>query len=348
MKSSANIEPKEPQQISPQPPPPYAYYPYGNMEEDEIDLVQLFLTIKKYLWLIILIVLVSVTGTYFYAKSLPNLYKAQAVIFSPAKSTSSSYLSALSNLGVGSLLGGDATPVDIVVKLLNSRLMAKEVINNFNLVAYYEKQLSKQAFTIIDGISSDDSLVLWDYLKQNDYIDEKGYATDKLNFKNKNFQLELPEKYSTYKNKIIATLKLIANSREMEENHKPEKMQVSPEYKATFDLEKTIKIFKGNLSVEKDKASFITLSFEDRNPLLAAKLVNFCISNLDHINEQLEISSQKPLVVILDKADMPVFKSKPNKKMIMIISIVTSLIAGVFLSFVIEYLRNLNKTEVSR
>ena len=244
--------------------PPY-YHPYAQIEDDEIDLARLFFVLFRYTWLVVFIVVISLLGAIYYSKTLPNYYKAKAVIFSPSKSSSGGYMSALSSLGMGSLLGGDSAPVDIILKMINSRRMAKELIRQFDLTPYYQKQSpipSKEAMSITD-----------------------------------------------------------------------------PVFKAQFALDRTVRIFQSNFTVEKDKTSFITITYEDRSPLLAAKIVNQCIANLDHINETLGITAQKPLVIVMDAAEVPTTKSKPNKKMIILLTGVSSLLASVFLVFLIDYIR---------
>jgi uncharacterized protein involved in exopolysaccharide biosynthesis len=328
--------PPAPVQAQPiQPPPPY-YYPYAQIEDDEIDLVALLMVLIRYGWLILSIVIITLLGAFIYAKGLPNYYKAKAVIFSPAKSGGSSYLSALNNLGMGGLLGADSTPIDIILKMINSRRMAKDIIRQFDLVTYYQGRVSKQAFSLIPGITQTDSLVLWTTLQHKGYLTPEGYTTSKVKA-----GITLPDIFSKYRSKIQSILAIATSASDVKPNNLISK--IDPNDRASFILDSTIKTFQGSFSAEKDKSAFVTLTFEDRNPLLAAQIVNQCIANLDRINETLEITAQKPLVIVMDRGDVPTTKSKPNKKMIILIAGISSLLGSFFLVFMIDYLRGLLK-----
>ena len=87
---------------------PLAQQPYPYQDDDEIDLIALFLTLKRYIWLILGLFLIATMATYFYAQTLPSVYKAKSVIFSPSKSSSSGggYMAALNSMGMGSLIAG--------------------------------------------------------------------------------------------------------------------------------------------------------------------------------------------------------------------------------------------------
>ncbi len=96
---------------------------------------------------------------------------------------------------------------------------------------------------------------------------------------------------------------------------------------------------KGSMSVNNDKTGLITLGVEGTDPQLVADIANFIVINLDIMNEELRISSQKPMVTVLDPAEKPLVKAKPKKKMIVIIGFMTGAIFSVFLAFVIDYVR---------
>jgi uncharacterized protein involved in exopolysaccharide biosynthesis len=105
------------------------------------------------------------------------------------------------------------------------------------------------------------------------------------------------------------------------------------------DLHDTINAVRNSLSINQDKTGLITLGVENQEPELAAKIANFTVLNLDIINEDLQISSQKPLVTILDPAEVPFNRFRPKRKMIVIIGFLTGGILAVFLSFTIDYLK---------
>lgn len=106
-------------------------------------------------------------------------------------------------------------------------------------------------------------------------------------------------------------------------------------------IEQLIRAVNSRLSVNKDKSNFITVTYEDYDPALAADIANYAVKNLDNINEKLEITSQKPLVIVLDKAEKPVQRSKPSRKNMVVIAFISSSILAAFIAFAIEYIQKL-------
>jgi len=105
-----------------------------------------------------------------------------------------------------------------------------------------------------------------------------------------------------------------------------------------------LKMVMGSLTVEKNKSDFITLSFEDIDKELTSKVANYYVANLDNINEELELTPEKPMVKILDKAEVPVEKSKPKRSQIVILGFISGVFLSVFASFFLEFVKNIKKT----
>lgn len=216
-------------------------------QDDEIDIIELIKTILRY-WKFILVTTFIITfSVVVYSLIITPQYTATTKFFIPEMESQPSYMSRLSSLGLGGIIGGGNTSVEIIINMLNSRRMAKDVLRKFNLI-----------------------------------------------------EIDNPQ-----------------------------------------EIEIAIKEVQGSLVVAKDKTNFITLSFTDVDPKKAALIANFFVQNLDQINEELQISSQKPLVQILDKADVPVYKSKPKRKQMVIIGFISSIILSIFSVFTIEYIKKI-------
>ncbi|GEM_PF-2695719 len=231
-----------------------------NSYDDEIDIIELIKVLIKN-WFLILSITIIATGIGVYvAKKATPMYKADTKFFVPAqdKSALSGYMSAISSLGFGGLSGGNSSS-EIVLNLINSRRMARDIVNRFELVKVYQDRNSK-----------------------------------KINYEN------------GVKEKMI--------------------------YDAVVRI-------KSSLTVNSDKSGLITLAVEDENPQLAADIANYMIRNIDSINEELQISSQKPMVTVLDAAEKPLVTSKPNKKMMVIVGFITGAALSVLLAFTLEYFK---------
>ncbi|MBN1793539.1 MAG: hypothetical protein JW844_01080 [Candidatus Omnitrophica bacterium] len=89
----------------------------------------------------------------------------------------------------------------------------------------------------------------------------------------------------------------------------------------------------------------VTLSIKasDRDPKRAAQIANFCAENLDNINEELQITTQKPMVKILDEATPPL---APNPRGVKKRALTSGLFAGLMCIlgvFFLEYIAYLKR-----
>jgi len=108
---------------------------------------------------------------------------------------------------------------------------------------------------------------------------------------------------------------------------------------ARFDLKKYYKkdtvteasdALKGNTSIVVTKEKAISVSVDNKDPVMAADLANFYISNLDGMNADLAITAAKPVVRLLDKAAPPERRSKPSRSRIVVISLTLSIVGAYY------------------
>jgi len=74
----------------------------------------------------------------------------------------------------------------------------------------------------------------------------------------------------------------------------------------------------------------IRVKVETHSPELSANMANFYVKNLNALNEKIEITSQRPLVKVIDWAGIPSSPSKPRVKW--------NTVIGGFLGFIISFL----------
>ncbi|EGQ8312451.1 LPS O-antigen length regulator [Vibrio parahaemolyticus] len=129
----------EPQKESPQ---HYLPYPPHSQQsaDDEIDLRELFAALWKGKWLIIATTFVFALGSVLYALSLPNIYKADALL-SPAESSNGGGLSKMAGQlgGLAALAGvnlgtGESSQTDLAVQVMKSRQFVEAFINKHDLL----------------------------------------------------------------------------------------------------------------------------------------------------------------------------------------------------------------------
>ncbi|HDY7720832.1 TPA: LPS O-antigen length regulator [Vibrio vulnificus] len=117
----------------PSPPNPHS-------TEDEIDLRELLKALWSGKWLIISITFVFTVGSVFYALSLPNIYKSDALL-APAESSNGGSLSKMAGQlgGLAALAGvnfsgGESSQTDLAIQVMKSRQFIGNFINNHNLL----------------------------------------------------------------------------------------------------------------------------------------------------------------------------------------------------------------------
>ncbi|CCN70263.1 Wzz/FepE/Etk N-terminal domain-containing protein [Vibrio nigripulchritudo] len=128
------------QQLPPNQPCP-SYYPQPPVaENDEIDLRALFAALWKGKWVITITTLLFAASSVFYALSLPNIYKADALL-APTESSNGGGLSQMAGQlgGLASLAGvslgsGEASQTDLAVQVMKSRQFVEAFINKHDLL----------------------------------------------------------------------------------------------------------------------------------------------------------------------------------------------------------------------
>jgi len=115
-------------------------------------------------------------------------------------------------------------------------------------------------------------------------------------------------------------------------------------YKAEF-YEEVLKKLSKATDIKVSKEGVVSVSVVSTDAKLAADIANFYVENLENLNEQLKITLAKPMVTLLDKARVPESKYKPSIKLNIVIAGVVSLFFCIFLSFFIDYCRNIRQQE---
>ena len=130
------MEQKKDHQQNYLPYPPHAQQPV----DDEIDLRELFKALWKGKWIILITTAIFAIGSVLYALSLPNIYKADALL-APAESSNGGGLSqmagqlgglaAMAGINLG---GGESSKTDLAVQVLKSRQFIDAFITKHDLL----------------------------------------------------------------------------------------------------------------------------------------------------------------------------------------------------------------------
>ncbi|HHY0580688.1 TPA: Wzz/FepE/Etk N-terminal domain-containing protein [Vibrio parahaemolyticus] len=117
-----------------------AYPPKPQQGDDEIDLRELFKALWKGKWVIIVTTFVFAFCSVLYALSLPNIYKADALL-APAESSGGGGLSKMAGQlgGLAALAGvnlgaGESSQTDLAVQVMKSRQFIEAFVNKHDLL----------------------------------------------------------------------------------------------------------------------------------------------------------------------------------------------------------------------
>ncbi|MGA1823551.1 MAG: Wzz/FepE/Etk N-terminal domain-containing protein [bacterium] len=281
--------------------------------EDEIDLLELLKVLWKRKILILAIVTITSVAAVFYSLSLDNIYESRAIL-KPAASTERSALSTIrSNLGpfagmLGVGGGNSSDPAaDIFHSLDNIRRNQKFIAD---MVKKY--QLEKDLFEDFDENKSNKN-----FMEHYDYIVFKsvsGLINMSQDQQSNYITLSVQHKNAEFAKRLIDVFLL-------ESSNYLGKTELK-------NIDKKIENYKREIASTSD----ITLK-NNLSGIVAGLIQSKVLAKVQDYYGFTIIS--KPFVA--DSLD----KVRPRRSVICMLSFITSIIAAIFLSFFIEYIKNL-------
>jgi uncharacterized protein involved in exopolysaccharide biosynthesis len=126
-------------------------------DDDEINLLDYWRVIWKYRWLIGILCSTSVLAALIFGLLSPKIYESRVTILSPRETGSGGLLSALGAAGIAQQIAGVSIPSlapnrDLFISVLKSRLMAKDVVERFDLKERYRIRTLQEAIEGAMGI----------------------------------------------------------------------------------------------------------------------------------------------------------------------------------------------------
>jgi len=299
------------------------------IEEDEIDLRELFNTILKYKYKILFFTIIITSLTIIYTMSIPNSYKSE-VILSPQEQSKGSSLGGLGALaGLAGVSLGGSNSMDAFSSLntiMNNNTFNKMMINKYDLInKLSSKNIDKNLVFAMNNRT------FYDFLNNkqidnNQNIEDKIYTTIQ----------SLKSMINLSKDKKTGAMTLTVNSKDrflakelLELYLKESTTQLSK--LDMQDLEKKLKYYKEELSNTQDIELRTQLS-----QLVSSLMQKKVLSKASEYYNVRKIT-QAEVAYIKDK-------TKPKRGLIVVVSFITSLILAIFMVFFIEFLRG-NKEE---
>ena len=289
------------------------------LEEDEIDLKELFNTILKYKYKIALFTFGVVLVTFIYVLSIPNSYKSEIILTAQSESKSSggglASLASLAGVSLGSG-GSGKDPFIMMETTLKDYEFNKMIIQKYNLIEKIQNPQNLVFALGFDGFyfSSDDKEIknldeaIYSVNQKLAKIlsiseDKKtGLITLKAEFTDRFFAKELVD---IYLNEMIEKIKL----QDMKEIDKQIEYYTK-ELNNTYDVSLKEQLSK-SLSALMQKRVFSLAN----DYYFISKVTD---SRIAYIKE----------------------KTQPKRALILVVSMVTSIILGIFMAFFLEFIRS--------
>ena len=289
------------------------------IEEDEIDLRELFAVIWKNRWKIFLFSFIITNLTIAYTLTKPNIYKSEIILIpQEQKSPSMGGLGALAGLA-GVDVGGSG-----VSALSNMNLILKD----FN----FQMQIIRK-FHLIKEFENTDNFIYPFGLKFEKSLDENSTLAE--------------QEFSVYK-------KLI-NIISVSEDKKSGVITISAELEDRFLAKKLVDIYLKAITshlrildmkdIDSKLSFYETAVSETENIELQSQLTQLMSSLIQ--KKVLANASEFYIVKKIVDSRVPeiVEKTKPKRSLIIIVAFITSIILAIFLVFFIEFLKGDNENE---
>lgn len=311
-------EPKKPkiEEIAPACPPPippgYASpMPVEPVEEDEINLLDLFIVLLKHKVMIFSVVILTGISAVVISLTMPNSYRSESTIAPTTPEKSGDGLSALGDLGAmiafetGITATGSLELFDVVLK---SRELTNAIVRKYNL------------FPILFEKSWDAKNKRWKVKKpptlQDAYLAVQGHlkaAPDKKqNIMKLSVEMNDPLMAQRILNYYIVGLSEFLRQRTLEE-------------------------------AAAQQAQLSQLLGKTTDPLLKNRLYELIARQIE--KETLAKVQNYFSFNVIDPAFVPEKKFKPKRAQICILSVVVAFFIAVFLAFFLEYMHNLKERE---
>lgn len=294
-------------------------------EEDEIDLRELFLTIKKHFLKVLLFTGIVVLATLIYVLSIPNSYESSVTLApqSQAKTSSLGGLSALAGMaGIDIGGGSEVGTYDYLNTILKDYRFNVTLIEKYNLIDRIDGNDENYIFAL--GFRS-----LHDTFKSSH--NEKAYEDKLFNAYKKLNQII---KFTTDKKSGVMELSSVSSDRFLAKELVEIYLSEMTSYLRALDMQDT-----------DQKIAFYREEMIKKDDVELKKSLATLVSSLIQ-KSVLSKSSEYYLVKPITKPEIahPKDKTKPKRALILMVSAVTSLILGIFGIFIFEFFQNTKKS----
>jgi len=295
------------------------------IEEDEIDLRELFATIVKGKKIIIFLTTFIVALSFIYVLKLPNVYKSEAVLI-PTESKSGglgglSGLAAMAGVSIGSSGGSMSPDVAFNSLLSNYEFMKKFVLENGFDKYYLDENIDKN-YVFALGYRG-----VYDFFKSDSKEENQGNREQEI------FNII----------KIIKSNMSIGSDKKtglITVAYSDSDRKFSPVVIDAFLKDASLYLVKNNLRIINRKLGYFQKELRKAEGFELRQSLSSMISQI--LQEKVMMQSKKYYQCDVLTDAYPAYikdKTKPKRSLILVVSFITSIILGIFLVFFLEFIR---------
>jgi uncharacterized protein involved in exopolysaccharide biosynthesis len=301
------------------------------IEEDEIDLRELWQTILRGWKTIALITVVVVSMTLIYALKLPNVYKSEAILIPTEKSSGGlgglGGLAAMAGVSIGG--GGSMTPDVAFNTLLNDYDFMKNFVIKNKILEYYNDENIDKNYVFALGFRG-----IYDLFKSSPKEDEgeKDVEGDIYNIVK---QIKGNFSISSDKKTALITVSYSDNDRNF-----------PPKMVNAFLRDASDYLVANNLRIIDNKLNYFSKEMQRADGFELRQSLSSMISNI--LQEKVMMKSKVYYQCDVLTTPTPSYirdKTKPKRGLIMVVSFITSIILGIFLVFFLEFIKGSKEEE---
>jgi uncharacterized protein involved in exopolysaccharide biosynthesis len=305
---------------------------YNCIEDDEIDLRELWKVIKEGKKTILLIVIFVTIMAFIKVISTPNSYKSEARLV-PVKSDSGSSLAGLGGLaamaGVNINSGGGMSPDVAYYSLLNDYTFMKHFVIKNNFDKYYTNPNRDERFVFVFGF---------------------GNIYRLFHVQNTNTESEMDQE-----SKIYNIVKLIQSRLSITSDKKSGLISISyidedrsfpPVIINAFLKDASKYLVKNQLESIDNQLRYFQLELRKVEDVELRQSISAVISKI--LEQKIKIKVKRYYQCdVLTEPYVPYIKdkAKPKRSLILIVSFITSLIIGIFIVFFLNFIKNNDKSK---
>jgi uncharacterized protein involved in exopolysaccharide biosynthesis len=302
------------------------------IEEDEIDLRELFATIVKGKKIIIFLTIFVVALSFIYVLKLPNVYKSEAVLI-PTESKSSglgglSGLAAMAGVSIGGS-GGSMSPDVAFNSLLNNYEFMKKFVLENQFDKYYSNTDIDKNYVFALGYRG-----VYDFFKKTPNEEKKGNQDQEIF----NIIKTIKSNMSIGSDKKTGLITVTYSDSDRE---------FPPRVIDAFLKDASAYLVKNNLRIINRKLGYFQKELLKAEGFELRQSISSMISGI--LQEKVMMKSKKYYQCDVLTDAYPAYikdKTKPKRSLILVVSFITSIILGIFLVFFLEFIRK-EKEEVT-